>query len=112
MGKLPEAVATYDEVVNRLSRPHDPKLKLEELEAKALNRKGYALAIMGDMGQAKVCFDELLQRHGQSREPAVQDIVAKGVCWRGYAELETDGRETAMQSFQEAVKRGQTARAG
>ena len=73
LGRSEEAVAAYDQVLDRYG--DDPAPALREQAAKALNNKGVTLGDLGRSEEAIAAYDQVLDRYGN--DPALRDVTER-----------------------------------
>jgi tetratricopeptide (TPR) repeat protein len=99
-GQPDQAVAAYDEVIERFVSSDDPALAWQV--AVALISKGVALSRSGQPDQAVAAYDQLIERYGSSDDPALAELIATALVNKGVALGESDD---ALAAYDEVIER-------
>ncbi len=103
LDKYEEAIAVYDEVVERFGESAD--LPLREQAAQALVNKGLTLGQIGKSEEEIRVYDELVQRFGESADLPLRDLVANALLNKGVALGQLDKSKEEIAVYDEVVKR-------
>ena len=100
-GNYKDAIAVYDEVVNRFGGSAESAVM--ELVASALNNKGFALGRLNQDKDAIAVYDEVVNRFGESAEPAVLEQVAWALYNKGNALSGQKRYDEAIEQYKKAT---------
>ena len=101
-GNYEDAIATFDEVVERFGENDSPDVRREV--ARALLFKGYEQLNHGD-GPAIATFDEVVERFGENDLPDVLWEVAHALLFKGESQYRLGQDRAAIATFDEVVER-------
>jgi tetratricopeptide (TPR) repeat protein len=103
LGRLEEAVAAFDQVLDRYG--DDPAPALREEAAMALVNKGAALGELGRPEEAVAAYDQVLARYGDDPAPALRGRAARALVYKGIR-LDVLGRlEEAVAAYDQVLDR-------
>ena len=103
LGRSPEAIAGYNEVISRFGGAHDGALK--SLVATAMYSKGTSLLRSRRWEECIITFDEFIRRFGGDSDPQIRDQVVSAINNRGLAFFKTGRPDEASQAFDELINR-------
>jgi tetratricopeptide (TPR) repeat protein len=103
MNRSEDAIAVYDEVVERFGDA--PEAALREQVAQALFNKGNRLGQMNRSEDAIAAYDEVVKRFGDAPEAALREPVAKALVNKGVTLGQMNRSEDAIAEYDEVVKR-------
>ena len=98
-----EALAIYDEVVQRLGAS-DALISLQ-LVASALFSKGVTLRTLNRSEEELTAYDEVVRRFGDSENPALIEPVAKALFFKGITLSTMNRPEEELAAYDEVVHR-------
>jgi tetratricopeptide (TPR) repeat protein len=104
LGRPSEAVAVYDEVLERYGDDPDPALR--EHVARALINKAITLGRLDRPSEAVAVCDQVLERYGDDPDPALREHVAKALVCKGLALSRQDDLAGAAAAWRLANGRG------
>ncbi len=99
-GQPDQAVAAYDEVIERFASSDDPALAWQV--AVALINKGVVLDRVFQPDEAVAAYDQLIERYGSSDDPALAELMATALVNKGVALGESDD---GLAAFDEVIER-------
>ena len=100
-GRMDEAIAAYDEFVERFCNDRD----LQSAVAWALYSKGYDLDRLDRSEEALAAFSELITRFGDQKEPALQARVAQALYAKGGSLKKLGRDEEQVSTYRELIDR-------
>jgi tetratricopeptide (TPR) repeat protein len=103
LGRSEQAIAAYDEVVERFGR--FPALQFREQVARALLNKGIVLGQLDRAQQEIAAYDQLVERYGQASELELREQVARALLNKGVALGQLGRREQEIAVYDELVER-------
>ena len=110
-GKYEEAIAVYDQVVERYGEASEPGLR--EQVAKALFNKGVTLGQLKRSEDAIVVYDQVVARCGEAAEPGLREQVARALVSKGVTLGDLKRSEEEMAVYEQVVARyGEAAEPG
>ncbi len=109
LNRSEEAIAVYDEVLQRFGDAAEPALRAQL--ATALCGKGFRLGTLNRSEEAITVYDEVLQRFGDAAEPALRAQLANALVGKGFrlgtlnrSEEEITVYDEVLQRFGEATE--------
>jgi tetratricopeptide (TPR) repeat protein len=109
-GKYEEAIAVFDEIVQRFGNDTSPAMR--EQAAEALVRKANLLYILPFKGKAlrsegkyEAVYDEVVQRFGNDDSPEVRSNAAQALDIKGYKLAGEERYEEALAAYEELIQR-------
>jgi tetratricopeptide (TPR) repeat protein len=103
LGRLDEAIATYDMVIASFKDASEPGLR--EQVARALVVKCVALGQAGRSDEATATYDELIARFKDASEPGLREQVARAAVNQGVALGQTGRSDEAIATYDEVLVR-------
>ncbi|MDA1312468.1 MAG: tetratricopeptide repeat protein [Acidobacteria bacterium] len=103
LGRNEEAIAVYDEVVERFGKAEEPALR--EQAARALFKKGFRLGEFGRHEEEIAVYDEVVERFVDAEEVALREPAAKALFNKGVALGQLGRHEEAIAVYDEVVAR-------
>jgi tetratricopeptide (TPR) repeat protein len=103
LGRPEEAIAVYDEVLDRFGTDPDPLPRTRV--AWALRNKGLVLGSLGRQSQAIAVFDDLIARYGTDPDPHLREPVATALFNQGRALADLGKTDKAIASYDDMVTR-------
>jgi tetratricopeptide (TPR) repeat protein len=98
-----EAIASYDEAINRFGETKDPNILVNV--ALALVNKGEVLDRLDRKDEEIVIYDQVIQRFGKVSEPEMQINVATALVYKGVVLDKLKRSEEAIATYDEVIKR-------
>ncbi len=102
LGRNTEAVAAYDDVVERFENVSEFALRAQV--AKALVNKGAALAALERRKDAIAVYDEVVQRLGEVSEPALREQAAMALFNKGVSLRALERDEEALAAYDQSLE--------
>ncbi len=102
-GRLQDAVAAWDEVVQRFGESDAP-MNLEQVSM-ALVNKGKALLRLGRLEEALAAWNEITQRFGKSRMPALEVPVVNALLGTAFALNKLNRHGEALEACDKVLER-------
>ncbi len=102
-GRYPDAIAAYDEVLNRFRESNEPVVR--KVVIAAFVSKGVALGAIGRYLDAIAAYDEALNRLGASDDPALHQLAAMAYVSKGLSLGQLGRHEDEIAVYGEAVDR-------
>ncbi|UCC72132.1 MAG: tetratricopeptide repeat protein [Gemmatimonadota bacterium] len=103
LGRAEEAIAVYDDLVNRTGGSR--QLGLRENAVRALFNKGASLSGMHRYEEALAVYDELVGTYSNETTPVMNEAVGKAMINKGIALAELNRLAEAVGVLDEVVKR-------
>ena len=103
LGRSEEAVAAYEEVVERFGDATEPELR--EQVARALFNKGVRLGDLERNEEAVAAYEEEVERFGDAPEPVLREQVGKALVNKGLRLVALGRKEEAVEAFEELEAR-------
>ena len=107
LGRSEDAIAVYDEVVERYGAPNDAALRQQV--GSALVNKGVRLGTLGRFAEEIAVYDEVLKRYGAASEPALRQHVGWALYNKGIRLLALRRSVEEIAVHDEIVERFGTA---
>nr|WP_242544952.1 tetratricopeptide repeat protein [Corallococcus sp. NCSPR001] len=101
--KTADAIATYNDVIQKLSKTSEPSLR--ERAAQALFNKGRALSEAKQYTEAIAAYDEFLEKFNNNEDPNIKNRIAGVLFQKGAAIEESGNRTDATIIYDEVVSR-------
>lgn len=102
LGKIPEGISAYDEVVRRFEHTEDPRL--QERIATALLNKGNAMDTLDRSDEEMAAYDEVIKRFADATDSTIKERVAIAWVNKGLT-LGTQGkREEEVATYAKVIE--------
>ncbi|MBI5284913.1 MAG: hypothetical protein HY874_07435, partial [Chloroflexi bacterium] len=103
LGRRDEALAAYDEVVQRYGEETETELRMQV--AMALVNKGYQLRELGRRDDALAVYDEVVRRYGEATDVESREHAAMALVNKGFQLGELGRGDEALAAYDEVVLR-------
>jgi tetratricopeptide (TPR) repeat protein len=103
LSRSEEAIAAYDQVINRFAESSEPALQAQV--ASALFNEGITLGSLSRREEEMAAYDQVINRFGESKDPALQPQVAKALVNKGYRLGALNRHEEEIAGYDKVINR-------